>query len=233
MKKLFLVSIYFLPFCLTASSQDPVIRKLQAETLRPVKKDPAIDTSRKAWKNGGMYSISIGQGSLSNWAAGGDDFSLTIATSLNLFSFYKKDKQSWDNTLDINFGYVKTTSLGSRKNDDRFDMLSKYGYTLNSKLNLATLTNFRSQFFRGYTYQESSKKFASTFLSPAFLVVSQGLDYKPGKYLSIFVSPITARWVIVKDDSLALRGEYGVTPGKHSTNQLGAFATINYDQLRQ
>ena len=208
-------------------SQDAVIRKLQAESLRAVKKD-VNDTTSKTWKTGGAYRISVGQGTLSNWAAGGDDFSLTVATSLNLFAFYKKNSQSWDNNLDINFGYVNTTSLGSRKNDDRFDMLSKYGLTLNSKLNLASLINFRSQFLKGYTYQESSKKFASAFLSPAFVIVSQGLDYKPGKNISIFVSPVTARWVIVKNDSLAARGEYGVKAGRYSSNQLGAFATINY-----
>lgn len=226
MKKILLPAILFIT-ALPSFSQDAVIRKLQAESLRAVKKD-INDTTSKTWKAGGAYRISIGQGTLSNWAAGGDDFSLTVATSLNLFAFYKKNNQSWDNNLDINFGYVNTTSLGSRKNDDRFDLLSKYGLTLNSKLNLASLVNFRSQFLKGFTYQESSKKFASSFLSPAFVIVSQGLDYKPGKNISIFVSPVTARWVIVKNDSLAARGEYGVKAGRHSSNQLGAFATINY-----
>ena len=228
MKKLTsLLLIFFIP--LSASSQDAVIRKLQTESLRSVKKD-IEDTAWSKWKKGGMYSISVGQGSSSNWSAGGDDFSLTIATSLNLFGFYKKNKHYWDNTLDVNFGYVSTTSLGSRKNDDRFDALSKYGFNLNSNISLATLANFRSQFLDGYTYEESSKTFASAFLSPAFLVISQGLDYKPGKHLSVFVSPITSRWVIVKDDTLSARGEYGVAPGKHSMNQLGAFATINYQK---
>jgi hypothetical protein len=117
-------------------SQDAIVRKLQTETLRAVKKD-MNDTTWKTWKLGGMYGISLGQGTLSNWAAGGDDFSLTIASSLNLYGFYKKNKHYWDNTLDVNFGYVKTTSLGSRKNDDRFDMLTKYGYAMTPKLNIA------------------------------------------------------------------------------------------------
>ena len=36
--------------------------------------------------------------------------------------------------LHVNFGYIKTTSLGSRKNDDRIDFISKYGYTLNTQI---------------------------------------------------------------------------------------------------
>ncbi len=214
--------------------QDASIRKLQAESARTIKKDIA-DTSKKNWRAGGSYQISAGQGSLSNWAAGGDDFSLSVSTSLNLLSFYKKEKASWDNSLNINFGYIKTTSLGSRKNDDRIDFVSRYGYALNKTLNLTTLTNFRSQLLKGYSYTETSKgyfrkNFASAFLSPAYVLISQGLDYKPGKNLSVFISPFTARWVIVKDDSLSARGEYGVIPGQHSSSQLGAFATINYSR---
>jgi hypothetical protein len=211
------------------SAQDAIVRKLQLESIRNIQKN-INDSTWKHWKKGGLFAFSIGQGSLSNWAAGGDDFSLTIATNLNLFGYYKNKKHFWDNTLDVNFGYVNTTSLGSRKNDDRFDMLSKYGYALNSKLNLATLVNFRSQFVKGYTYTNNVKAFASHFLSPAYVVVSQGLDYKPTKELSIFLSAVTSRWIIVKDDSLSGRGEYGVPFGKHSINQLGSFATINYQK---
>jgi hypothetical protein len=202
-------------FCL---SQDASIRQLQAESLRTFQNTASITTDSipRAWKAGGLYSISLGQGTLSNWAGGGDDFSLSVATSINLFASYKKNKNSWDNALDMSFGYVKTSTLGGRKNDDRFDLLTKYGYALSPKLNLTTLGNFRSQFFRGYNYNNNSKtgtitkNFASAFLSP-------------------FVSPFTSRWLIVNDDSLAAKGDYGtIAPGKHSHNQLGAFATVNY-----
>jgi hypothetical protein len=54
------------------------------------------------------------------------------------------------------------------------------------------------------------------------------LDYKPTKDLSFFISPITSRWLIVRDDSLSAKGFYGVEPGRKSKNEIGAFATINY-----
>ena len=212
---------------ITALGQDQTVKALQAEASKSIKKD-AADTSTKTWKKGGLYSFNIGQGSLSNWAAGGDDFSLTVNTFLNLFAFYKKDKNSWDNSLDINWGYVKTTTLGSRKNDDRFDLLSKYGYALNPKLNLTGLFNFRSQFFKGYSYTSTTKSLNSNFLAPAYILVSAGLDYKPTKNLSIFLSPITNRWVIVRDDTLSAKGAYGVRPGTKSINEFGAFASITY-----
>jgi len=131
----------------------------------------------------------------------------------------------------MNIGYVQTTSLGSRKNDDRFDFLSKYGYKMDSvgKWYVSGLFNFRSQFFDGYTYPSGNPVFSSSVLSPAYLILSAGFDYKHSDKFSVFLSPLTSRTVIVMNQFLSDRGEYGVDSGKHTLAQLGAFATINYN----
>lgn len=207
-------------------AQDETVKKLSSDAAVIIKKE--ADTLKKEWRRGGVYNINLSQGSLSNWAAGGDNFSLAVTSILNLYAFYKKDIHSWDNTLDFNFGYVRTSSLGSRKNDDRIDLLSKYGRAVSEKWNVAALVNFRSQFFKGYTYPEDVKTFASAFLSPAYVLTSIGMDYKPNQNFSLFFSPVTARWVIVKDDTLSAKGFYGVEPGKHTRSEFGAFVSANY-----
>src|SRR5215212_461172 len=213
-------------FFLNLSAQDQTVKGLQAESNKTIKKEE--DTTKRLWRHGGLFSLNLAQGSLKNWSAGGDDFSLSINSFLNVFAFYKKDRYSWDNTLDVNFGYVKTTSLGARKNDDRIDILSKYGYAFKPKLSLSGLFNFRTQIARGYNYDATTKTLNSAFLSPAYILLSIGLDYKPSKNLSIFISPITSRWLIVHNDSLSAKGLYGVVPSKKSKNEIGAFASINY-----
>jgi hypothetical protein len=213
-------------FAGVANAQDETVKKLSTDATVSIKKEK--DTVEQVWKRGGLYNLSLSQGSLSNWAAGGDEFSLAVTSILNLYSFYKKDKHSWDNTLDFNFGYVRTSSLGSRKNDDRLDVLSKYGYAVSSHWNLAGLVNFRSQLFRGYTYESNIKELSSAFLSPGYVLTSIGMDFKPNEKFSLFLSPVSSRWVIVKDDSLSARGLYGVEPGKHSASEFGAFASANY-----
>jgi hypothetical protein len=224
MKKVWLFVFYFT--CFNTDAQDTGIKTIRTETERTIKKE--TDTSGKDWKKGGIYGINVSQGSLSNWAAGGDNFSLSVNSVLSLYAFYKKDKHNWDNTFDFNLGYVNTTSLGSRKNDDRFDLLSKYGYAIVPKLNVSGLFNLRSQFFKGFTFPDGVKTYASTFMAPGYLLLSAGFDYKPQKNLSIFFSPATARWVIVRDTALANKGLYGVTPGKKSALEFGGFATISY-----
>jgi hypothetical protein len=208
-------------------AQDQSVQEMKSAATKEIK-PPKID-SGKIWKTGGIFNLNFGQGSQSNWAAGGDDFSLSIASYLGFYAFYKKEKYSWDNTIDLNYGLVNTTSLGTRKNDDRIDLLSKVGYALNPKLNIAGLLNFHSQFSKGYNYNsDGTKDLLSNFLAPGYVLLSLGLDYKPAEGLSIFVSPITSRWTIVNDDTLSAKGAYGVTPGKKVKNEIGAFASITY-----
>jgi hypothetical protein len=221
------LSFLFLVFVISCHAQDQTMKTLQSGATKTFSKD-ANDTVQKIWKAGGLYSLNIAQGSLSNWAAGGDNFSLTVNSLLSLYAFYKKDKHSWDNSFDFNLGYINTTSLGSRKNDDRFDLFSKYGYALSKKINLAGLFDLRSQFFKGYSYSGDTKTLSSDFFAPGYILLGAGFDYKPDSHLSIFFSPLTARWVIVRDTALSNQGAYGVTPGKKSNLELGAFATINY-----
>ena len=225
MKKYLLLTSILISFL--AKAQDETVKQLKSESDKTIKKDPN-DTINQVWKKGGLFSLNLSQGSLSNWAAGGDEFSLSLNAILSAYAFYKKDKHSWDNTLDMNFGFLRTTSLGNRKNDDRFDIWSKYGYALSPKWNAAALFNFRTQFANGYTYSTNNKTFSSSFLSPAYLLLSLGLDYKPSQNFSVFISPITARWVIVTDDTLSSKGLYGVIPGENTRQEFGAFLSAQF-----
>lgn len=219
-------------FCiLSIHAQDIVVNRLRTETSRTIKKD--TDTTKWNWKRGGLVSFNLAQGSLSNWAAGGDNFSLTVNGYFNYFFFYRKGRHFWDNNIDVNLGYVQSASLGSRKNDDRFDYLSKYGYKMDTvgKWYLSTLFNFRSQFFDGYTFSNNVGDFSSSFLSPAYVILSIGFDYKPAPSLSVFLSPLTSRSTLITNKKLAEKGVYGVPIGEHSLKEVGAFATINYNNV--
>jgi hypothetical protein len=224
MKKMLLPGL--LLAALAGHAQDKTVTGLQAESGRTIKKE--VDTTGKRWRTGGIFNLNLTQGSLSNWAAGGDKFSLSLNTMLSAYAFYKKNRSSWDNTIDVNFGYLKSTSLGYRKNDDRLDVLSKYGYAIAPKWNLAGLFNFRTQMANGYTYNADTALFSSAFLSPAYVLLSLGFDFKPTPNFSLFLSPVTARWVIVRDDSLSAHGAYGVEPGKNVKSEFGAFVSASY-----
>jgi Protein of unknown function (DUF3078) len=218
------------------AAQDQTVQDLKNAATKTIAKDPN-DTLPKIWKKGGLFNFNFGQTSLSNWAAGGDKLQLNVNGFLNLYAFYAKDRSAWDNSLDLALGYVKTTSLGERKSDDRIDFTSKYGYKLSptSKWYASALFNFRTQMAPGFNYPTATTSTKiSQFLSPAYAILSLGLDYKPNKNFSLFVSPLTTRWVIVNAKGLAVvnqkGGVYGVPLGKGVRNELGAYLSANYMQ---
>lgn len=169
--------------------------------------DRAKDTVR--WKKGGVFGVNMNQGTLQNWAAGGDRFSLSLGTLANFYANYADKHNNWDNNVDMAFGYLNTTSLGMRKSDDRLNLYSKYGYQFSKNWYYSVMVSFRSQFANGYLYPDDSTV-VSHFLAPAYILGSVGLNFKPVAYFSVFMSPITSRFVIVNDRRLADLGAFGV-----------------------
>lgn len=227
-----LLSAALLLATLSCFSQDPTVKDLKNEASKSITKDPK-DTAQKTWKLGGLVNLNINQGSLSNWSSGGDKFSFSLNSYLNLFAFYKKNKSSWDNNLDLAYGITNTTSLGSRKASDRIDFLSKYGYALSPKWNAAALFNLRTQFAKGYAYSKTAagidtSAVTSKSFAPAYILLSLGFDYKPNADLSVFISPLTERWVVVTDRLIAPL--FGIDSAKKSKNELGAFVSVNYSK---
>lgn len=231
MMKRFVVFVFSnVLFLVAVTAQDIPVRTLPNEIFRSVKKDDK-DTTRWVWKRGGVVNMNLAQGSLSNWSAGGDNFSMSLNTHVNYSVFYRKNVHTWDNSFDFNFGYVQTTSQGGRKNDDRFDFLSKYGRQIDTlkKLYASVLFDFRSQLFDGLNYNNNPQgQLTSTFLSPAYFILSVGFDYKPKPTFSIFLSPLTNRTTLVTSNRPALQKAYTLDSGRHAYNQVGAFASVNY-----
>lgn len=166
------------------------------------------------WKTGGLFAINLNQGSLTNWAAGGDNFSLSLGMAGNLFANYADEKNSWDNNINLSLGFLKTSSQGLRKSDDKIELYSKYGYRFSKSWFYSVLVNFRSQFANGYNYPDDSTVI-SHFLAPAYVLGSIGLTYQPADYFSVFISPVTSRFVIVNDQELANQGAFGVDSARH------------------
>jgi hypothetical protein len=217
-----------LVFTLSLRAQNGAQSLQNAVSGAVVPKDPN-DTTKMTWKTGGMVSITFNQAALSNWSAGGDKSAISLNALGNLYAFYQDGRRSWDNFLNAQYGIANTTSLGNRKTIDLLDITSKYGYDLGKKWYLTTLFDFRTQFSPGYNYPSADGRvLTSDLLAPAYVLLSIGMDYKPNSNFSVFISPITAREVIVKNDSLAAVGSFGVDSGKNSRFEFGAYVSVNY-----
>lgn len=175
--------------------------------------EPA-DTS---WKIGGQGGLTFNQVGLYNWAAGGNS-NMTLIANLGLFANYKKGTTTWDNSLDLAYGFIKNflnnAPLQSNapivKAEDKIDFNSKFGKKAwSEKVYYSALLNFRTQFAPGFA-NPGDAGYLSKFMSPGYLVLALGLDFKPTENLSIFVSPLAGKFTFVTDDSLAQTGAFGV-----------------------
>lgn len=178
------------------------------------------DTTRH-WKSGGSTAINFSQVSLTNWAAGGEN-SVSGTFLFNAFMNYTKGKTAWENTLDVGYGLTKQGAENMIKTEDRFQLVSKYGRQASRFWYYTALADFKTQLDKGYKDPSENSILTSKFLSPAYLLLSLGMDYKPNDNFSLYLSPLTGKWTIVNDDELSQQGAFGVDPGKNVRSEFGA-----------
>lgn len=248
-----LALIVILLACLSGYAQDKSVKEMQSTS----EKQLAEDTSHKSgWKRGALLSLGIGQGSSSNWAAGAETFSFSLSGNVSLFSNFKHNRVNWKNSLDLAYALVNTTSQGTRKTDDKIDLYSKGTYDLSAKVSVGFVGNFRTQFSSGFDYNYLGKgleRRTSDFLAPGMLILAPGFDWHPSSYFSVFVSPLSARFILVTNDpksyyyrdgiipdSVATPATgpyesplailYGVDPARKVRAELGGFASANFSK---
>lgn len=191
----------------------------------------AMAQEETPWVHSGITGINFSQTSFTNWSEGGDN-SVASNAYLNGSLNYKKDKISWTNDLSINYGQNNTKMTGWRKNIDNLNFASKFGQQMTEKVYYAALLDFKTQMTDGYQYNNAGDRtLISKFLTPAYLNISVGLDYKPNDNLAFYFSPVAGKLTITADTLFSTR--YGVDPGKMLRAQLGATfkASCNYDKL--
>jgi hypothetical protein len=160
--------------------------------------------STSSWKRKFTFNFNVNQASFSsNWKSGGIN-SIGFNSLLNYKFNYKKNRDSWDNEIDLLYGFVNNAGQGFRKTTDRIFVDTKYGYQITKKWDLFTSLNFLSQFSPGYKYAPDAsnveqKLQISDFLAPAFVTVAIGFEYHPVEYFKVRLSPFAPRLTIVQD----------------------------------
>lgn len=178
------------------------------------------------WLTKGNAQLLFNQASFSNWVQGGDN-SYSGTALLNYNITYNDSTTIWENVSDFGYGLLSTEEYGIRKNEDKIDILSNYNYRAKNQFFYTGKLNFKSQFAEGFNYPNDSTV-VSNFLSPAYVILSLGMTYKPNPDFSFYLSPATGKMTIVNDKALADSGAYGVERGKNVRIEFGAYATIDY-----
>ena len=245
-RKLFLILFALFAFTAQSQAQDDIQLAdtliINGETIIMLGDSVIIlrPEQPKYWKKGGNFNLSIQQVSLTNWSAGGAS-NMALNTGVNLFANFQKDKKIWDSNLTVNFGFNRQSDrmFATRKTNDNFIFISKYGRELTPKWYLSTQIDARTQLLSGYRYfrpsgaERDSRSKISDLLAPAYIQSSTGLNYKRemknNDKISVIGSPFTGRFTIVMDDSLSRAGAFGIIPGEMVRAEAGMSLTSSTD----
>lgn len=198
-----------------------------------------------AWKINGFFSLNVSQTTLSDWQGGGQN-NLTIGSLFNLDATWKKGKEMmWTNKLDAQYGLIRQGTVKTfRKSTDQLFALSKFNKNAFAKnLFYSAQADFRTQFSPGYVYDGETivGSAGSDFMSPGYLQLALGIDYKPQPYFSAMIAPVAGKVTFVGRQYLADIGAYGVdkavydastgallTPGKKMRSEFGGRVVLKF-----
>ena len=188
-----------------------------------------IDTK---WRYASTMNIGLTQGMHANWKEGGEN-SVSGLLDIDAFANYKYKGISWDNTLKYRYGLMQSGDEQTKKTEDLFELNSKVGVKFYNDWYFSTMLNFKTQLFKGYDYLEGDKKdVVSAFMSPAYILLSLGLDYKPSSNLSVLISPFTGKYTIVSNTDDVDPVKFGIKEGESIKREVGSYVkTIHKWQI--
>ncbi|MDQ3193119.1 MAG: DUF3078 domain-containing protein [Bacteroidota bacterium] len=173
------------------------------------------------WRVSGAFNTNFSQVYLSNWVGGGAN-SHSAAGLFLIRTNYLKNKNQWDNRLEIGYGFLQSETEGFLKTDDRIDFVSNYSYKAFKNFNYSALLSFNTQMSPGYK-KGDKKILISDFLAPAYIIGSLGMNLKKGDVLTIILSPLTGKFTVVNQPDLLAEGAFGVNPGETIRTEFGSY----------
>lgn len=180
------------------------------------------------WNIGGNGNIGLTQTYLNNWKAGGRSaFSFLVV--LKGYANYSNPKLKWENSGEFRNGWIRQGGDidQTQKNDDKIELISRLGVSAFKKWYYSSEVDLVTQFFNGYNYPDKTKVISS-YMSPAKTLIKLGLDYKPNKNFSLFLSPITAKNVFVRDTAVIDQTKYGISANSRSFWEPGLNADLRF-----
>jgi hypothetical protein len=183
------------------------------------------------WVIGGEGNVGFTQTYLSKYWKKGGQSALSSLIVLKGFANYRRADGhiKWENSGEFRNGWIRPGGKEEQlqKNDDKFEITSRFGLSAYKKWYYSAEFNFETQFFKGYQYPRAEDaKPISAFLAPSRMFFKVGMEYKPNKDFSLLLSPFTVKNVYVRDTVLIDQTKFGIDADKKSFWEPGLNADL-------
>lgn len=190
------------------------------------------EAPQDGWEKGAGLGLDLSQLLQFNPKVGAGENRIGVGGALSFFAKYKEGLMGWDNIASLNYGLQKLGSglfvynpeidVPWQKSLDELRLNSKFSYKVNetSKWAYAVDFGFLSQLTKTYAgnyvsnidqgvpdslqispYRDGYE--LAKFLNPGTITFGIGMDYKPSDKLSLYISPVTLKTILVTDDQIA------------------------------
>ena len=130
------------------------------------------------WHHRVVGALALAQVTHRDWAKGGED-SLAWTASVDGKSVRDIPRTDWTSTYKFAYGQTKLGDYDFRKTDDKIDIETILTYKFGIYVNPYAAATLRTQFAKGYLYEDGEETAVSKFFDPAYLMQSAGLGYQP------------------------------------------------------
>lgn len=154
-----------------------------------------------------------------------------------------KGKNIWINDFEGQLGFQSsgknptTNKREFNRNIDKLFLNSQYGRKVSDKVSAFAEGNFISQFLAVKdTESETSRNIASAFMTPGYLTISTGIEYRPVDYFTVKLAPLANKWTFVShkdviyDTTTGFAYGVNVAEGKKSLSEFGSQLTLGFNK---
>ena len=150
------------------------------------------------WRTGAFGTIGGSLSNFNNWFAQGipNNSSGNIGITGNAFANLKQEKYFWNNSLNLNLGWVKldnkdidTDSEDFEALTDVFQLTSLYGRNISKNFAISTLAEYRTTLL-------------NNFNNPGYLDLGLGGTWTPIENLIVVIHPLNYNFVFADDDTI-------------------------------
>lgn len=193
------------------------INTLMAQEEEVPKKDTA---AVKHWTSQTIFGLNGSQTAFVNWAAGGRN-NVSVLGFVDGTVKYENYDVKWTNDYKFALGglrYIDSSGKadGLQKTDDKIDVTSTFGVKFKQHWYYTATAGFRTQSLNGYAFPNDSVPI-SRWLAPGYVNISLGIEYDPSPAFNFYASPLAGKITIVRDQTLANAGAFGVDKATYDT----------------
>jgi len=181
------------------------------------------------WTFRGSADIKFDYGFVSkSWSEDGESSMSTLSILKYIVDYSYGKVKNFNTEVEYDLGYMQTGNDDIQKNNDRFTINIKYGTSAFNDWYYSGFIYFKTQFFDGFDYDDDTTILRSGFLSPADLVFSVGIDYKPNSKFTVLMSPLTSKYTIFSDTVNYDQTHFGVKQDKKFRREFGAYVNATW-----